>query len=170
MSIIDKLKSFWKRKPSPYRVDKKCIYFSETNPFYFATHEDWEKVGRLTRAFKQSPALAANEYSEMNVGTPERFGELIIDLLGFSANAFSKNEKALSVATQIIQANALEKLEEHDKRYLQMLLGGTLHNHFSKIPENMVGMRVYKPDMDKVHPELKKIFLLNLDNVEFKTE
>ncbi len=106
----------------------------------------------------------------MNVGTPERFGELIVELLGFSANAFSKNEEAFLQASRISKIDVIKKLEEYDRRYIHLFIYGLLSNMFGKIPDDMVGMRVYKPDMSKVHPELKKIFLLNLDNVEFKTE
>ncbi len=159
------------RKNNHYSSDSENYYFSKSNSFYCSNHADWKTVGSVIKDAKLSPIQAAKKYKDMKLDEAKDFGKLILKLMLFVVNAFADNEeKALSISKAIIDNDELRFLDEHDKRYILLLISGTLHNHFKKIPKNMVGMRVYKPDMKKVHPELKKIFLLNLDDVKFQTE
>ena len=170
MSIIGKLKTLWRRDQPRYRVDEKGIYFSETNPFYFATHEDWGEMLKIIKSIEHKNIVDTSHLS-IREHTPKNYGELLllIAIFTYFANKLSLSQSVYA-ANIILKTINKKAINSNDINYIYFYVFGVLINRFGKLPLEIESTRVYKPDMSKVHPELKKIFLLNLDNVEFKTE
>jgi len=159
------------RTNNHYSSDDKNHYFSKTNPFYYSTREDWGFLTQLISSLNNGEKFEINDYDSFPADGIKNLGRLLIYIIIFVSYAKEKNmENAVFMAKKIVLNDSMKLLEEHDRRYTLLYIYGVLSNRFGGIPNNMTPMRVYKPDRKKVHPELKKILLLNYDNVKFQTE